>query len=140
MKLKKLCCLLLLTLGSLFSDVYAGSDSTLSKLAITELQQKAEQGDAQAQYLLGRRYYEAKGVERDHEKGKFWINKAAENNNADAQSDIAFDYENQRDIDNAIIWYKKSADNGSDRAMFNLGLIYSVGMYGMEVDYQEALK
>ncbi|WP_447888963.1 tetratricopeptide repeat protein [Serratia fonticola] len=140
MKLKKLCFLLLLTLGFLFSDVYAGSDSTLSKLAISELQQKAEQGNVQAQYLLGRRYLEAKGVERDHEKGYFWIKKAAEKNNADAQYDIASDYENQRDINNALIWYKKSAHNGNTTAMFSLGALYRAGMYGIAEDNQEAFK
>ncbi|MBQ6773666.1 MAG: SEL1-like repeat protein [Synergistaceae bacterium] len=38
----------------------------------------AQQGDAQAQYLLGRAYLEGIGVEQDPQKGLYWLEQASE--------------------------------------------------------------
>ena len=45
----------------------------------------AEQGDAQAQYRLGRAYARGLGVERNNEEALKWLRKAAEKGDADAQ-------------------------------------------------------
>ena len=39
---------------------------------------EAQQGNAQAQYLLGRAYLEGIGVEQDPEKGLYWLEQASE--------------------------------------------------------------
>ena len=52
---------------------------------ITSLKKAAEQGDAQAQFKLGMRYYNGKGVEVNNEKAFLWVHKAAELGYAKAQ-------------------------------------------------------
>ncbi|MBI4833340.1 MAG: SEL1-like repeat protein [Planctomycetes bacterium] len=47
------------------------------KLPITELQMKAEAGDAKAQYRLGRLYYDGKGVDKDEKKAITFFKLAA---------------------------------------------------------------
>jgi TPR repeat protein len=50
-----------------------------------DLSAEATQGDASAQYMLGKRYYDGEGVGRDYEKAVEWWTKAAEQGNAEAQ-------------------------------------------------------
>jgi TPR repeat protein len=45
----------------------------------------AEQGDAQAQYRLGRAYARGLGVDQNNEEALKWLRKAAEKGDADAQ-------------------------------------------------------
>jgi TPR repeat protein len=52
--------------------------------ALKNAQTMAANGDADAQALLGKAYYEGVGVERNYATALTWINKAAGQNNADA--------------------------------------------------------
>ena len=54
-------------------------------LSITELQQKAEMGDAQAQLELAYRFSEGEGIESNKEMALKWLTSAAESGNAEAQ-------------------------------------------------------
>jgi hypothetical protein len=45
---------------------------------------QAERGSGYAQYELGSRYLEGRGVEKDPVKGREWLEKAAKNGNSDA--------------------------------------------------------
>ena len=45
---------------------------------------QAEQGSGYAQYEMGSRYLEGRGVEKDPVKGREWLEKAAKNGNTDA--------------------------------------------------------
>ena len=56
---------------------------------IQELQQKAEAGDAEAQYKLGNRYYYGTFVEKDYGKAVYWYTKAAEQGDVAAQISLA---------------------------------------------------
>jgi len=47
--------------------------------------QQAEKGSGYAQYEMGLRYLEGRGVEQDTAKGREWLEKAAQNGNSDAQ-------------------------------------------------------
>jgi hypothetical protein len=47
--------------------------------------QQAEKGSGYAQYEMGLRYLEGRGVEQDAAKGREWLEKAALNGNSDAQ-------------------------------------------------------
>ena len=49
-----------------------------SEQRINELRQAAEQGDAAAQYTLGRLYELGRGVPKDEAKAAHWYRKAAE--------------------------------------------------------------
>ena len=52
--------------------------------AIKNAQDMAAKGDADAEALLGKAYYEGVGVGRDYKTALMWINKAVAQNNADA--------------------------------------------------------
>jgi len=71
------------------------------------------------------------------------IRKAAEQGNADAQSNLGVMYANGKgvaqDDQEAVKWYRKAAEQGYARAQFNLGHMYDQGM-GVTQDYIEAHK
>ncbi|WP_170921027.1 tetratricopeptide repeat protein [Enhydrobacter aerosaccus] len=52
----------------------------------------AEQGNAEAQTLLGAMYWSGEGVPRDHREAARWYLRAAEQGYARAQNDIGFMY------------------------------------------------
>jgi len=46
--------------------------------SLSALQESALGGDAEAQYLLGKRYYDGDGVTQDYDQAVSWYRKAAE--------------------------------------------------------------
>jgi TPR repeat protein len=77
-KMGKIC--LLLTVAFLASVVNAEEkkNSDPNSKFITELRQKAELGDANSQFNLGRCYIRGKGVEQDSKQAVYWFLKSAE--------------------------------------------------------------
>jgi TPR repeat protein len=57
---------------------------------------RAEGGDAKAQYELGARYYEGKGVAQDYGEAVRWYRKAADQGSARGQYAVGFMYEGVR--------------------------------------------
>ena len=53
--------------------------------SISEIQKQAEQGDAQAQYLLGIAYYRGEGISQNIDKAAPWFQKSAVQGHAEAQ-------------------------------------------------------
>ncbi|MDY2629490.1 MAG: SEL1-like repeat protein [Lachnospiraceae bacterium] len=62
----------------------------------------------------------------------------AENGNTAAQCEIARQLMKDQRMDEAVSWYKKAASAGETDAMFNLGLIYSLGWEGEEASPEQA--
>ncbi|MBE6534364.1 MAG: sel1 repeat family protein, partial [Ruminococcaceae bacterium] len=58
------------------------------------LQKAAEEGDAEAQKNLGKRYYYGDGVEQDYVKAFEWTEKAANQGHTIAQYNLGVMYEN----------------------------------------------
>ena len=89
----------------------------------------ATNGNSDAQYLLSRYYRDPNGLNQP-EIGEEWLYKAANNNNAEAQYDIAWDLSRgwiTADIDTVvkiIYWNERAGYNGSDKAYANLATIY----------------
>ena len=110
---------------------------------IEVLREKAEGGDAEAQFLLGSAYDKGDEVERDFGKAVGWFLKAAEQGNVDAQFNLGVSYEQgqgvERDLKTAVKWYHKAADQGDSDAQFNLGEAYEEGR-GIEQNIDEAIK
>ena len=84
----------------------------------------AQNGDTQAQVLIGRCYENGLGVPQDFETAAKWYQLAAENGNAEAQMLIAYACETgvgvPRDPQAAVRWIQLAADNGSAEAEFAL--------------------
>jgi uncharacterized protein len=104
---------------------------------------KAEQGDAEAQSLLGYMYINGEGVLKDYKEAVKWIRKAAEQGYAEAQSNLGVMYANGRgvsqDYKEAVKWFRKAAEQGYARAQYNLGVRYANGL-GVIKDDKEAVK
>jgi len=91
--------------------------TALSSQGIIKL---AEQGDDNAQTLLGLNYEEGTDTPKDPEKAAYWYTKAAENGNKIAQLKIGFCYAEgegvKQDFEKANHWLTKAAGQGNDEA------------------------
>ncbi|MBQ7215874.1 MAG: SEL1-like repeat protein [Synergistaceae bacterium] len=55
-----------------------------------------------------------------------------------AQNALAYKYYIAKDYEQAVVWYRKSAEQGNADGQFNLGFMYRNG-YGVEQDYEQAV-
>lgn len=100
--------------------------------------EKAAETDAEAMYLLGRLYLKKL---QDKKKAFFWYENAAQEEHINAMVDVAafylFGYEVERNIDEAIKWYKKAAQLNSPLAYHNLGYIcfQNSELHNTAIDY-----
>lgn len=63
---------------------------------------------------------------------------AARGGNAEAQCDAGLQYYAEGDYDNAVKWFRKSAQGGNASAIYNLGICYEKGQ-GVQQDILEAV-
>ena len=89
------------------------SFSQAQTVHIDSLRQKAEQGDADAQFILGASYYHGKGVPQDYVEAAKWWRKAAEQDQAYAQEYLGFAYSYGLGVPHddvlAHMWYNLAA-------------------------------
>jgi TPR repeat protein len=71
----------------------AAQQTKADQKPIEEVKAKADAGDVQSQVELGRRYDKGEGVVKDHAEAAKWYRKAAEQNFAAAQDNLAICYE-----------------------------------------------
>lgn len=113
-------CFLMLFSAPFFSASAEGASSKSSPAKagdIDALRAKAEQGDARAQYELGKAYADGEGVTRDLTESVKWYRKAAEQGDAAAQYNLGVAYTLghgglRKDPAEAAKWYRKSAEQG----------------------------
>lgn len=96
------------------------------------LRQKAESGDAAAQYKLGNEYFYGTETRRvNHELAAYWYLKAANNGSAAARLNYAICLEQglgvERNPKTALMYYMFAANQGLKEAAFNLALLYLHG-------------
>ena len=125
----------------------------------------AEQGDADAQHVLGLMYYTGESVEKDYQSAVKWYTLAAKQGHPDAQYHlgrmyrfgwgISFDTREEfkgeglglesgfdhplGDPGEAVKWFTLAAQQGVVTAQNELGRMYRWGD-GVETDYREAVK
>ena len=106
-----------------------------------QLLEHAEQGDAQAQYEVGRRFWSGDGVERDARQAADWFDRAARQGLASAQRMLGRCYEQgrgvERDARQAAAWYRWAATQGDPEAQYALGVCLDKGL-GTEENAAEA--
>jgi len=92
---------------------------------------RAEKGEAQAQHMLGRRYYFGDGVIQDREKAAAWQTRAANQGHATAQYVLGLLYGAgegvHRDTGKEVAWITRSANQGLAEAQYALGMMYQAG-------------
>ncbi len=105
------------------------------------LKQRAEKGDAVAQYDYASRLASGRGVAQDQAAAVVWFGKAAGKGMAQAQYRLGAALEKgigtPRDAKRAAFYYEKAASQGHVRAMHNLGVVLAEGMDG-KPDYAAA--
>jgi len=105
--------------------------AALSSASVADLQQRAEAGDAQAQFELGRAYEDGKGVPQDDARAIEWLRKSADQGNAQAENSLGVMYALgqgvARDREEAVRWYKKAAKQGSAEGLYNVAISYYNG-------------
>ena len=78
-----------------------------------EIEKRANQGDAEAQCILGVMYEDGEGVARDDAKAIYWYEKSAEQGYVSAQFLLAVMYKNEKgvapNLTKAAYWYGKAA-------------------------------
>lgn len=113
------------------------------KTKIEQLLEKAEKGDAKAQFSLACAYDNGEGVEKDESEAAKWYRKAADQGHRSAQYNLGIDYEHgcgvKQSYENAANWYRKAADQEHANAQFNLGNFYLRGD-GVKKDLKEAVR
>ncbi|HXJ42486.1 MAG TPA: tetratricopeptide repeat protein [Bryobacteraceae bacterium] len=104
--------------------------------AMRELEPVAQQGNAQAQYLVGAMLsgVDGVGVKENAAEAAKWFRKAADQGHAEAQLILGLLYAKgdgglHQDIPEAAKWLRKAADQGDRQAQYSLGALY-------ENDYQ----
>jgi len=99
--------------------------------AIRAYRKAADNGDADAQVLLGDAYRDGKGVQQNYTEAAAWYRKAAEAGNARGQCSLGLAYYSGHGVtwvyDQAVWWFRKAAKTGHSPSQFNLGLAYIYG-------------
>ena len=98
------------------------------------LRDAASDGDHKAQFEIGLRYTEARGVKRDLKEAAKWYQYSAAQGFAPGQYRLGSLFEKgvgvDRDITKAAMWYERAAEQGNARAMHNLAVISAMGNEG----------
>lgn len=88
----------------------------------------AEQNHMEAQFLLGKIYYQGRGVEQSYSEAIKWQKLAAEQGHGNAQFNIGLMYNRgtgvTRDDNEAEKWYRQAAEHKISDAYLMLGNLY----------------
>ena len=105
------------------------------------LLEHAEQGDAQAQYEVGRRFWNGDGVDQDHKQAADWFDRAARQGLAAAQCALGLCHERgdgvEQDMWQAAAWYQWAAQQDDAEAQLRLSECYEKGR-GVPKDKEKA--
>ena len=107
------------------------------------LRQAAMKGDPSAEFEIGARFAEGKGVAQDLKQAVSWYQRAASKGFAPAQYRYASMLERglgvKADLPKASVWYQRAAEQGIVKAMHNLAVLTS-GRDGVPADYTLAMR
>jgi localization factor PodJL len=105
------------------------------------LRSAAVAGNPAAEYEIGVRFIEGRGVPQSFEEAAHWLARAADHGLAPAQYRLGSLYEKgqgvKKDLTEAHRLYVTAAQQGNAKAMHNLAVLYAVGLEGAP-DYKIA--
>jgi TPR repeat protein len=124
-----------------FEDGRAAYQAKDYKKALVILKPMAEEGNSEAQVILGIMYDSGQGVDKDPEQAMKWYIRAAKQGIPVVQHDVGVKYFQGMGItqsyEKAAYWWGQSANAGLADSQFNLGLMYYRGL-GLNTDYEKA--
>jgi len=101
----------------------------------------AQQGDSEAQFVIGWMYAVGKGVSKDNQAALKWFLVSAEQGNASGQLGVGWMYKEghgvPQDYYKAMKWFRLSAEQGDEIAQWHLGWMYANGQ-GVTQNFEEA--
>ena len=125
------CALLLCASLSAAADLQSGKRAYQRKdyaTAFKELTPLAEQGNAEAELVLGKMYMMGQGVLKDTDEAMKWLKASAVQGNADAQYFLGAMYLlPEKDVPEGMKWLELSAQQGHQDAQLLLGKAYLQG-------------
>ena len=105
------------------------------------LRTAAAKGDPSAEFEVGARFADGRGVPQDLKQAVTWYQRSAAQGFAPAQYRLGTMFERglgvKADIARARVWYQRAADQGNVRSMHNLAVL-GTGRDGAEPDYATA--
>lgn len=108
---------------------------------IIELKEKANTGDPDAQFELGKKYHLGLGVEKNYIEAINWFQKSAAQEHPRGQNALGVMYQNgfgvEQNYSKAIELYNKAISQNCPQAMCNMGMLYNNGQ-GVEINKQKA--
>lgn len=111
--------------------------------SVATYQLAAENGDAEAQFNLGRMYDEGHGVPRNPYEAVKWYRLAADQGHALGEANLGVMYMSgegvPKDLAEAVRWFRLAAEQGDSTGQCNLGSMYGSGS-GVPRDDTEAAK
>jgi TPR repeat protein len=112
-----------------------------AKLAL----QRAGEGDAKAQELIGKYLISGRGVTKDEDQGIYWLAKSYGTSVDDPEFEVKlgkmFDHNRdvQSDYNKTMRLFRAAADTGNAEGQYQVGYMYQLGE-GVAVDQAEALR
>jgi TPR repeat protein len=121
----------------------AAYDAEDYSAALPFLVQAADKGDPEAEYMLGRMYFNGNGVAQDVDRAYELFQASADESHPGGQTGIGFLYSVgeavELDDEEALRWYRLAADQGFAAAQANLGYMYQNGR-GVAASDEEAVR
>jgi TPR repeat protein len=103
----------------------------------------AEEGNAEAQTMLGLMYSRGDGVPQNHFEAMRWCRKAADQGHAEAQVLVAGMYNRGEGVPKSAIesanWFRKAAEQGHTMAQTLISMMYMAG-HGVSQDHEQGFK
>ena len=99
----------------------------------------ASAGSVSSQRFIGWMHYLGEGVKEDISKAEFWMEKAANENDIEAQFGLGKIYTRKGDYEKSVLWYRKSSDGGFTPAIYRLGMMYLFGK-GVDQDVKVSIE
>ncbi len=97
-----------------------------------EMYKKAESGDANAQYLLGNKYFQGDGIEKSYKQAVYWLEKSAEQGNRDGQAALGLLYCSSmgvsQDYEAGFYWFYEAAVQGHKESQKLVSSMYKAGL------------
>lgn len=112
-------------------------------VALEKFTPLANNGNAVAQFYLGKIYMQGLGAKPDPDKAISWTRKAAKQKNTEAENFLGFLYYYglgaPQNYAEAMSWYRKAAEAGNVKAQTSLGMMFVNGQ-GASQDPVQAYK
>lgn len=119
----------------------SGAEQLPREIGGSRLRGLAAGGDPSAEFEVGVRYADGRGLAADPAAAAYWLDRAARQNFAPAQYRLASMYQSgqgvPKDLDGARRWYERAGLLGHVGAMHNLAVMYADGGLGTQ-DYRQA--